>query len=182
MVEAHHSAGVRVENLMIAANANTVFKALDFDRKARLVAYAASNQVLILDPFHTTESEGHRLSTPKVLFGLTGHTTRINAVQWLTPNIIVSIGGDEKVIIAWTRQEGAAANNPDNWKATCRLQDAHDSTINYLTTLKSESPREDLYFTTMCSAGALKLWTGAADAEGTLSVSLKSTLLFGRNL
>ena len=88
---------------MIAANANTVFKAMDFNTESRLVAYAASNSVLILDPyFETTGEEGGKpLATPKVLFGLSGHTTRINAVQWLTSNLIVSIGGDEKVIIVW---------------------------------------------------------------------------------
>ena len=86
---------------MIAANANTVFKAMDYDRETKLVAYAASNSVLILDPYHETVEEGKTLATPKVLFGLSGHTTRINAVQWLTPELIVSIGGDEKVIIVW---------------------------------------------------------------------------------
>ena len=89
---------------MIAANANTVFKAMDYNANNKLVAYAASNNVLMLDPFYETESpvEGSApLATPKVLFGLTGHTTRINAVQWLNSNVIVSIGGDEKTIIAW---------------------------------------------------------------------------------
>ncbi len=41
---------------MIAANANTVFKAMDYDTDNKLVAYAASNNVLILDPFHETAS------------------------------------------------------------------------------------------------------------------------------
>lgn len=36
---------------MIAANANTVFKAMDYQRDNKLVAYAASNAVLMLDPF-----------------------------------------------------------------------------------------------------------------------------------
>ncbi len=68
---------------MISANANTVFKAMDYEVDNRLVVYAASNNVLMLDPFHETPSpvEGSApLATPKVLFGLTGHTTRINAV------------------------------------------------------------------------------------------------------
>ena len=39
----------------------------------------------MLDPYHTTKKDENDenetpLSTPKVLFGLTGHTTRINAV------------------------------------------------------------------------------------------------------
>ena len=82
MVEATEPV-VRVENVMIAANANTVFKAMDYDQHNRLVAYAASNNVLILDPFFVTPSpneDSSPLATPKVLFGLTGHTTRINAV------------------------------------------------------------------------------------------------------
>ena len=41
---------------MIAANANTVFKAIDYERTNRVVAYAASNSVLILDPFLETPS------------------------------------------------------------------------------------------------------------------------------
>lgn len=65
---------------MIAANANTVFKAMDYDAESKLVAYAASNAVLILDPYHETVLTQTTLATPKVLFGLNGHTTRINAV------------------------------------------------------------------------------------------------------
>lgn len=48
---------VQVENILIAANSNTVFKAMDFNAKNRLVAYAASNSVLILDPFYQTARE-----------------------------------------------------------------------------------------------------------------------------
>ena len=76
---------VQIENLMIAANSNTVFKAIDYQEEVKLVAYAACNSVLMLDPYHTTKKDENDenetpLSTPKVLFGLTGHTTRINAV------------------------------------------------------------------------------------------------------
>ena len=39
----------RFENVMIAANTNTVFKAMDYDRENRLVAYAASNNILVMD-------------------------------------------------------------------------------------------------------------------------------------
>lgn len=49
---------VQVENVMISANANTVFKAMDYQEEAKLVAYAASNSVLILDPYHTTPIDG----------------------------------------------------------------------------------------------------------------------------
>ena len=39
---------------MIAANSNTVFNAMDYEPESRLVAYAASNNVLMMDPFHQT--------------------------------------------------------------------------------------------------------------------------------
>ena len=39
---------------MIAANANTVFNAMDYQNDCRLVAYAASNTILILDTYHKT--------------------------------------------------------------------------------------------------------------------------------
>ena len=96
----------RFENVMIAANSNTVFKAMDYEPETKLVAYAASNNVLMMDPFHQTartEENLEPLATPKVLFGLTGHQTRINSVQWLNSRTLVSIGGDEKVIILWER-------------------------------------------------------------------------------
>ena len=44
----------RFENVMIAANSNTVFKAMDYEPETKLVAYAASNNVLMMDPFHQT--------------------------------------------------------------------------------------------------------------------------------
>ena len=100
---------------MIAANSNTVFKAMDYQRRNKLVAYAASNSVLMLDPFAQTPQGEKMLSTPKVLFGLPGHSTRINAVQWLTENILVSIGGDEKMIIVWSKSADASAMNPESW-------------------------------------------------------------------
>ena len=126
---------VQIENVMIAANANTVFKAMDFSAENKLVAYAASNSVLILDPYHVTERQtGAPLATPKVLFGLTGHTTRINSVQWLTKDLIVSIGGDEKLIIVWQKGEGADGKDPASWTAGWKVKDAHNDTITYLTT------------------------------------------------
>lgn len=126
------------ENVMIAANANTVFKSMDFSPENKLVAYAASNSVLILDPYHETKRlSGVSLATPKVLFGLTGHTTRINAVQWLTKDLIVSIGGDEKLIIVWQKGEGADGKDPASWTACWKVKDAHPGTINYLTTYQA---------------------------------------------
>lgn len=174
---------MQIESVMIAANANTVFKAIDYDQESKLVAYAASNQVLILDPFFKTaraDADSPLLETPKVLFGLRGHTTRINAVQWLNTNLIVSIGGDEKVVTVWGRTAGADPRNPLSWRSIWTMKDAHPATINYLTTFKGESD-SDLYFTTMCSEGVLKLWAGAMDGDQ-VTFALKSELLFGRNL
>jgi WD40 repeat protein len=129
---------VQVENVMIAANANTVFKAMDYSPENKLIAYAASNSVLILDPYHETERQtGAPLVTPKVLFGLTGHTTRINAVQWLTKDLIVSIGGDEKLIIVWQKGDGAEGKDPASWSVGWKVKDAHPGTINYLTTYQA---------------------------------------------
>ena len=39
---------------MISANTNTVLRALDYNTTHKLVAYAAANSVLIMDPYHTT--------------------------------------------------------------------------------------------------------------------------------
>ena len=41
----------KIENMMIAANVNTVINGLDFNRTHKLIAYAAANSVLILDPY-----------------------------------------------------------------------------------------------------------------------------------
>lgn len=107
------------------------------------------------------------MATPKVLFGLTGHTTRINAVQWLTDSLIVSIGGDEKTIIVWQKKEDADGMDPKSWSVAWTNKDAHPSTINYLTTFVADD--RELYFTTMCSEGVLKLWASVFDAEGIAS-------------
>ena len=65
---------VSIDNLMIAANCNTTINALDFNATNKLVAYAAANSILIMDPYHL---EGN---IPKVLFSLKGHQERVNAV------------------------------------------------------------------------------------------------------
>ena len=80
-----------------------------------MVAYAASNTVLILDTYHRTtygEKGGKVISTPKVICSLNAHTTRVNAVQWISSNLLVSIGGDEKGIVVW---EAKDARNPASW-------------------------------------------------------------------
>jgi hypothetical protein len=65
---------ISIENLMIAANCNTTLNSLDFNPVNNLIAYAAANSVLILDPYHLD------LPLPKVLFSLRGHTDRVNGV------------------------------------------------------------------------------------------------------
>ena len=59
---------------MIAANCNTVQNAISYNKQHKLVAYAAANAVLILDPYHD------KGAIPKVLFSLKGHSERVNAV------------------------------------------------------------------------------------------------------
>lgn len=92
-------ASPRVENLMIAANVNTVINGSDFNRSHKLVAYAAANSVLILDPYHINGS------IPKVLFSLRGHSDRVNGLQWITERAIVSISSDKSLII-WESKHG----------------------------------------------------------------------------
>ena len=54
---------------MIAANANTVPNAIAFNRTYKIVAYAAANAVLIMDPYYRSGEK----TIPKVLFSLKGH-------------------------------------------------------------------------------------------------------------
>ena len=71
---------IHVKNLMIAANANTVFNAVSYQSGSKLIAYAASNTVLILNPFSKDERDGKCIAAPKVIASLNKHTTRVNAV------------------------------------------------------------------------------------------------------
>jgi WD40 repeat protein len=80
---------------MIAANCNTVMKAFAFNRAHKLIAYAAANSILILDPYHINSS------VPKVVFSLRGHSERVNGVEWLNENTLVSISAD-KSLIFWS--------------------------------------------------------------------------------
>ena len=89
---------LNVSNVMIAANSNTVFKAIAHCKTTGMVAYCAQNTVLMLDPEH---SKKENVNTPKVLFSLNAHETRINSVQWIQPGIIVSIEGDAKSFVIW---------------------------------------------------------------------------------
>ena len=149
---------------MIAANSNTVFNAMAYQAENRLVAYAASNTVLLLDPYHETahaEAGGTQksLQTPKVICSLNAHTTRVNAVGWLTKNLLVSIGGDELCIVVW---ESADPRRPDSWTVKQRIEGAHKGTLTQLTTYSTivdDGAREN-YFVTIDSEGTIKVWAG----------------------
>ena len=84
---------VKVENLCIATNLNTTFKAFDFSLSNGLIAYASSNLICILK--HNYYNGKH----PKVLLTLKGHTDRVNSVQWLTPELLVSVSVDNSIIL-----------------------------------------------------------------------------------
>ena len=57
---------------MISANANTVPKAIAYNKTHKIIAYMSANAILILDPFY---KDG---VIPKVLFTLKDHSERIN--------------------------------------------------------------------------------------------------------
>lgn len=158
-----------ITNLMIAANCNTVINALEYNKDIKLIAYAAANSVLILDPYHINNS------IPKVIFSLRGHKDRINAVQWLDQSTLVSISSDKSIII-WSYLKGTDPKDPLNWSKTKVFEDAHAQAINYL---KCFSVAEnEHYILTMCSAGTLKLWQGSSKD----TIEYKDQLLFGKNL
>jgi WD40 repeat protein len=112
---------------MIAANCNTVFHSISFNKKQKLVAYGAANTVLIMDPYHINNN------VPKVLFSLKGHEERVNSVSWLTDEILVSVSSDKSLII-WGYDKGTNPRNPLNWKHKKVFKEAHKETINYLST------------------------------------------------
>lgn len=158
-----------VENLMIAANCNTVYHALAFNTKHHIVAYAAANSVLIMDPYHIKDS------IPKVLFSLKGHTDRVNAVSWLTDRILVSISTDKSIIV-WAFNQGLDPRDPLSWTFKKVITDAHENIINYFSTYAISD--DELYILSMCSGGTLKLWQGQSEE----TIIHKGDLLFGKNL
>ena len=62
-----------VTNSLIAANTNTVFNAIHYEENTRLIAYAASNSVMVLDHTLTKMHGGKVLRMPKVIFVLNAH-------------------------------------------------------------------------------------------------------------
>jgi WD40 repeat protein len=83
----------KIENLSIATNLNTVFDAFDFCPQNKLIAYASSNLVCILEQHH------YHSQYPKVLLTLKGHKERVNAVRWLTESLLVSVSADKSFIV-----------------------------------------------------------------------------------
>ena len=59
---------------MIAANCNTVPRAIAFNKEHKIIVYATSNALMVLDPYY---KDGN---IPKILFSLKGHTERVNSV------------------------------------------------------------------------------------------------------
>jgi WD40 repeat protein len=84
---------LKVENLTIATNLNTVFNAFDFNKENGLIAYVSSNLVCIL------QQDFYFKKYPKVLLTLKGHKERVNAVRWLNSSILVSVSVDKSIII-----------------------------------------------------------------------------------
>ena len=158
-----------IENLMIAANCNTVINGIAYNREIKLGAYAAANSILILDPYHINDS------VPKVLFSLRGHLERVNGLQWLNRYTLVSISADKSIIV-WAYDQGSDPRIPESWTYKRAYENAHVESINYL---RCFSPNEsESYIVTMCASGTLKLWQGHTVSE----IQFKEQLIFGKNL
>eukprot|EP00347_Sterkiella_histriomuscorum_P000283 403376473 len=169
---------VLYDPLMISANTNTVLRALDFNQENKLVAYSAANTILIMDPYYTSDqsdSQDQQKQVPRVLFSLKGHSDRVNSVQWINSNTLVSISSDKSLII-WGF-EGENGRLPENWTFKKIYQNAHDTDINYLRTYKHEQNNE-LYVHSMCRDGTLKVWQGTSRDN----IQYRDQLIFGKNL
>jgi WD40 repeat protein len=109
---------IEIENLMIAANCNTVMHSISYNKTHKLVAYGSANAVLIMDPYHINNT------VPKVLFSLKGHEDRVNSVSWLTDNILVSVSSDKSLIV-WSFDKDSDPKDPLNWKYKKDFKEAH---------------------------------------------------------
>lgn len=140
---------IKIDNLMIAANCNTVINGFSFNKSNKLIAYAAANSILILDPYHI---QGN---VPKVLFCLRGHQDRVNGLMWLNTNHLVSISSDKSFFV-WGYTKDSDPKDPKNWTYKRVYENAHEQAINYLTTY---SPNENEYYLlTTCAGGKLRLF------------------------
>lgn len=141
---------ISIENLLITANVNTVQNSIAFNNEHNLLAFSVANSVMICDP------NGLGQNVPKVLFTLKGHQERVNGVQWLTSNTLVSISSDKSFIV-WSFN--GDPRNPKEWTYKRCYSDAHEEAINYLCTF-SVKDNQEYYILTMCTGGTLKLWQG----------------------
>jgi len=140
---------ISIQNLLITANVNTVQNSIAFNKEHNLFALSVANSVMICDP------NGSGINVPKVLFSLRGHLERVNGVQWLTSNSLVSISSDKSFIV-WSFNGNP--RNPKDWTYKRCYSDAHDQAINYLCTFSVKD--QEYYILTMCTGGTLKLWQG----------------------
>lgn len=101
---------------MISANLNTVPRAMSYNRFHKLLAYAANNAIMILDPYYKDNI------IPKVLFSLKGHSERINSLEWLSTNSLVSVSSDKSLFI-WSFE--GSPKDPKSWTFKKHFKDAH---------------------------------------------------------
>ena len=107
---------VKVENLSIATNLNTTFKAFDFSAENGLIAFASANLVCILKQNYYNNKH------PKVLLTLKGHSDRVNSVQWLTPELLVSVSVDTSIILwKYTAPNSEIALDQVQWENTFEI-------------------------------------------------------------
>ena len=160
-----------MENLLITANVNTVKNAIAFNKRHNILAMAAANSILICDP------NGYGANVPRVLFSLRGHLERVNGLQWLNEDILVSVSSDKSFIV-WSFT-GEQPRHYQSWTYKRVYSEAHAQAINYLTTYTVVGGgAKEFYILTMCTGGVLKLWQG----EALQAIEFKEQLLFGKNL
>ena len=133
-------------------NFNTVFCSTDFQQSIKLVAGAVANLVGIQDY--------HSASQPRALFTLRSHSGRVNAVKWLSKNLLASVSDDGSIAV-WTYTGDPRQH--ESWGLLHKVENAHSMSINYLTALSISS--SELYFATMCMGGTLKLWTMSSEQK-----------------
>ena len=104
---------------MISANCNTVFDAMSYNKKHKLLAYAAGNSILIMDPFHKLDK------VPKVLFSLKGHGDRVNAVSWINDRLIASVSSDKILLVRGCPEHCTNLKEPSSWTILRKFTDAH---------------------------------------------------------
>jgi len=100
----------------------------------------------------------------------------VNGVQWIDHidgPLLVSIGADKKLIV-WSCAESDKLKEHASWSGKV-YEGAHADAINYLSCLTVD---KEIYITTMCTGGVLKLWKGSNKND----IAFKDQLLFGKHL